>query len=152
MKASLKSVANLNWRHCSMTPYPAFQLLLRLNVHNSLLKVAAFLPFILPWPFCIGSPFEWNMKIIAKSLTCTSLLTLIIVFHSGTACVGERWGEMWHGVAPPVGDFVSILPFEQMCGWIKLVLWLWWWWSYPIYCVCVSVAILRNVTVISALL
>lgn len=80
---------------------------------SSLLKVAAFLPFIVSWPFSINSPFEWNTEVTAQPLKCTILLTLIIVFHSGTACVGRRWGEMWHGVASSVADSVSILPLNK---------------------------------------
>lgn len=42
-----------------------------------------------------------------QKCTHAVLLTLIIVSHFGTACVGGRWGEMWSGVTPSVGDYVS---------------------------------------------
>lgn len=41
--------------------------------------------------------------------THTTLLTLIIVSRSGIACVGGRWGEMWPGVVPSVGDSLSVI-------------------------------------------
>lgn len=76
-----------------------------------------------------------------KKCTHTTLLTLIIVSHFGTACVGGRWGEMWPDVAPSVGDSVSNLHlFEPMsCWWNKPMLFLWCWWSCPVFlspCVC----------------
>lgn len=107
----------------NMTPIPLYPAIFKINCSQVFAKVAAFLPFIVSWSFSIRSCFEWNMEVTAQPLKWTILLTLIIVFHSGTACVGGRWGEMWHGVASSVGDSISILPLNkcadelnQCCG------------------------------------
>lgn len=99
----------LDW-HSSMAPALLFTKRWEKLFLRSIVKVAAVCPFISLSSCLICSPSIWNkdrQHTATQKSTHTALLTLIIVSRSGTACVGGRWGEMWPGVAPSVGDSVS---------------------------------------------